>query len=312
MPSVNLNRLAVFAAVAEAGSFTAAARRLGLTKAMTSQHVSRLEAELGAALLSRTTRRVVPTEAGAAFHADCTRILQETEAAVARVGLGGETPAGTLRITASIDFGATVIAPSLTAFMEQNPDLMVDFVATDQIVDLVGERFDLAIRTGWLRDSRLRAVRLRSFRQILVGAPTYLARYGKPRRPHDLPAHRWIGLTQLRSPLTWRFTSRRGTAHAVRVTAHVLVNTSSAARTFAISGAGLSVLPDSMIEDDIATGRLVPLLPSWNLPEGGVHAVYPATRYPPAKVRLFIDFLRTRLARPSAPLHRDRGGRDGG
>src|SRR5262245_26168707 len=138
--SVNLNRLAAFAAVVETGSFTAAAGRLGLTKAMVSQHVSRLEQELGITLLTRTTRKVSPTEAGAAFHADCGPVLQEMEAAIARIGGQSEAPSGTLRLTAPEDYGAAIVVPALAAFMGRFPQVKVEFHATDDVIDLVGGR----------------------------------------------------------------------------------------------------------------------------------------------------------------------------
>jgi DNA-binding transcriptional LysR family regulator len=297
--TINLNRLSVFASVVEAGSFTAASDRLGLAKAMVSQHITRLEAELGAALLVRTTRRLTLTEAGQTFHADCRRILAETEAAVARVGSSGETPTGTLRLTAAAGYGAAVLAPALAAFVDRFPAVTIDLVATDQIVDLIGERFDLAIRTGWLRDSRLRAVRLGTFQQFAVGTPDYLHRAGTPRHPRDLARHRWIALSLLRTPLTWSFTSRDGASHTVRVTAPVRTNTAAAVHAFVLAGSGVSVLTNFEADSDIATGRLVHLLPSYRLPEGGVYAVHPATRYTPAKVKAFIQFFRDYLRDPA-------------
>src|SRR5258706_11935789 len=161
--SVNLNRLAAFAAVVESGSFTAAAEKLGLTKAMVSQHVSRLEKELGIGLLNRTTRKVTATETGPAFYADCAQVLQEVEAAIARVGGGSDVPSGTLRLTTPEDYGSAVVVPALAGYMHRFPAVKVEFVATDQVVDLVAGRFDLAIRTGWLRESSLRATRLGAF-----------------------------------------------------------------------------------------------------------------------------------------------------
>jgi DNA-binding transcriptional LysR family regulator len=157
---VNLNRLAVLVALVRAGSFTAAAETLGMTKAMVSQHVARLERELGVTLLLRSTRRMTLTEAGSAFHAACVRILAEAEAAIEQVGRGQEKPSGTLRLTATSDYGTPVVAPALAQFMRLHPQLQVDLVLTDHVSDLIAERFDLAIRMGRLRDSDLRSARL--------------------------------------------------------------------------------------------------------------------------------------------------------
>ena len=295
--AVNLNRLAVFAAVVESGSFTAAADRLSLTKAMVSQHITRLEAELGAALLTRTTRKIMPTEAGEAFYADCVRLIREADDAVARVGAGKAAPAGTLKLTAASDYGADVVVPALAAFMERYPQVKVDFVATDQVVDLVGGGFDLAIRSGWLRDSSLRATQLATFGQVVVGSTAYLKKYGTPKRPEDLAEHRWIALSLLRSPLTWTFTGKGGKSKTVRVSAPVTVNSTAALSAFVRAGFGLSVLPTYVSDNDGRGGRLVRLLPDWSLPDGGVFAVYPNIRFPSAKMRAFVDFFRDYLAK---------------
>ena len=295
--SVNLNRLAAFAAVVESGSFTAAAEKLGLTKAMVSQHVSRLEKELGVSLLTRTTRKVMPTETGTAFYADCAQVLQGLEAAIARVGGGSEVPGGTLRLTVAEDYGAAVVVPAIAGFMNKYPAMKVELVATDQVVDLVAGRFDLAIRTGWLRESSLRATRLGDFDQIVAAAPAYLKKFGTPKRPEDLTNHRWIAISLLRSPLTWTFTSKDGRTQKVRVSAAVSTNSTASLRAFMREGVGVSILPDYMLDADIRTGRLVRLLSGWSLPQGGVHAVYPNARYTSAKVRAFVDFFREQLAK---------------
>lgn len=293
--SVNLNRLAAFAAVVESGSFTAAAEKLGLTKAMVSQHVSRLERELGITLLTRTTRKVAPTEAGSAFYADCAPVLQGVEAAIARVGGESEVPSGTLRLTVPEDYGAAVVVPALAGFLHKFPGLKVELVATDQVVDLVAGRFDLAIRTGWLRESSLRATQLGSFDQVVAASPAYLRNAGAPKRPQDLARHRWIALTLLRRPLTWTFSGRDGRPSTVRVTPAINTNSTASVRAFMREGLGISVLPDYMLDADIAAGRLARVLPAWSLPQGGVHAVYPNVRYTSAKVRAFVDFLRNQL-----------------
>lgn len=293
--SVNLNRLAAFVAVVESGSFTAAAEKLGLTKAMVSQHVSRLEKELGISLLTRTTRRVTPTEAGSAFHADCAQALNGLEAAIARVGGNAELPTGTLRLTAAEDYGAAVVVPAIAGFMNKYPAMKVELVTTDQVVDLVAGRFDLAIRTGWLRDSSLRATRLGDFDQIVAAAPAYLNKFGTPRRPADLANHRWIAITVLRNSLTWTFTSKDAKTQTVRVCAALGTNSTTSLRALMREGAGISTLPSYMLDADFRTGRLVRLLPNWTLPQGGVHAVYPNARYTSAKVRAFVDFLRNSL-----------------
>ncbi|WXB13191.1 LysR family transcriptional regulator [Pendulispora albinea] len=278
-----------------AGSFTAAAEPLGLTKAMVSHHLARLERELGVSLMVRTTRRMALTEAGAAFHADCVRILSETNAAIARVAQNREKPTGTLRLTSSTDYGPGVLAPLLADFMRRHPQLQVDLVIGDEIRDLIAERFDLAIRVGWLRDSSLRTVRLAAFHQLVVAAPHYLTARGTPRTPLELANHDWIAVAPLPSPLRWTFTGTDGNRRTVRMRQVAQANNVAAVRGLVINGAGISILPDCLIGDDVRQGRLVSLLPTYRLREGGIHAVYPGPQAPP-KVRLFIEYLRTRLA----------------
>ena len=292
---VNLNRLAVFVALVRAGSFTAAAAQLGMTKAMVSQHLLRLERELGVTLIVRSTRRMALTEAGEAFHADCVPLLEQAEAAIERVGTQRSTPTGTLRLTTSTDYGTAVLAPALAEFHRLHPLLHVDLVINDQINDLIAERFDMAVRIGWLRDSSLRATKLGSFRQLVMASPAYLAEHDTPRRPEDLPTHGWIAMSALATPLRWTFTRGR-TRRIVRMRQVMQANNAAAIRALVLAGAGVAVLPDYLAEDDIRAGRLQVLLPQYHLLEGGIHAVYPDPQ-PPAKVRAFIDFMRDRLAK---------------
>ncbi|MCP1373791.1 LysR family transcriptional regulator [Dyella lutea] len=287
---VNLNRLAVFVALVRAGSFTAAAEQLGMTKAMVSQHLAKLEQELGVTLLVRSTRRMSLTEAGATFHADCVRLLAEAEAAIERVGTARDRPSGTLRLTASLDYGNAVIVPHLASFMRQHPAVQVDLVLSDHVSDVIAERFDLAIRGGWLRDSSLRATRLGSFRQLLVAAPAYLAERGTPRRVDELPSHSVVAMSALPNPLRWTFTAHGGKRSTVRPRPLAQANSAAAVRGLVLAGVGIAVLPDYLVDEDIRAGRLVALLTHLHLPDGGIHAVYPGPRAP-AKVRAFIEHL---------------------
>ncbi len=292
---VNLNRLAIFAALVRAGSFTAAAERLGLTKAMVSQHLAKLERELGVTLLLRSTRRMALTEAGSAFLADCERILADTAAAIERVGKSQETPSGTLRLTTTTDYGTAVVAPALAGFMRLHPQVRVDLSLDDQISDLIAERFDLSIRIGWLRDSGMRALRLAGFRELAVASPAYLAEHGTPRTPAELAGHDWIAVSLLATPLRWTFTNPDGTRRTVRMRQAAQANSTIAARALVLGGTGVSVLPDYLVTEDIRAGRLVAVLAQYPLRGGGVHAVYPGKQMP-AKVRVFIEHLRGYLA----------------
>lgn len=289
--ATNLNRLAYFVAVIDAGSFTRAAEYLGITKAVVSQQVARLEQEVGTTLLMRTTRRLQPTEAGRMFHARCVSILREAEDALGELAQARSEPKGLLRVTAPYDYGTSVIVPVVTAFTARYPDCKVELNLSDKMVDLVADNMDLAIRVGWLADSSLQARRIGSFRQYLV-APPQLAGWTKELDGlADLPALPFVANNALREPLEWRFTRGDEETFTVRFKASISINTTPAVMHAARHGGGLSVLPDFLARAELASGRLVHVLPDWQLPSGGVFTVYPAARFRPPKVSAFVEML---------------------
>ncbi|HEU0201305.1 MAG TPA: LysR family transcriptional regulator [Burkholderiaceae bacterium] len=294
----DLNRVALFAAVAEAGGFTAAAERAGVTKAKLSLEVRRLESALGVNLLTRTTRRVTLTEAGRQLYETSGPLVRGLRDALAHAGdeRGGVT--GSLRISAPVDHAEQLLAAAVAEFAQLHPQLQIDLSATDRVVDLVAEGFDLAVRVGWLRDSTMRAARLGEFEQWVVASPAYLRRHPAPKRVADLAAHEWLALTLLPTPLTWKFTSRSGRVQTLRVKSRLRTDSATALRALLVSGAGVSVMNVLGIADDVRNGRLERLLPGWSLPRGGVFAVYPPGRHPPASVRAFVEFYRKRLQEP--------------
>ncbi|MBK1842811.1 LysR family transcriptional regulator [Azospirillum sp. YIM B02556] len=290
----HLNRIAYFAAVAETGSFTAAADRLGITKAVVSQQVAKLEEEVGASLLVRTTRKVRPTEAGIAFHRRCVVILREAEDAFGELAESAAAPSGLLRLTAPFDYGVAVVVPAIAAFAAAHPACKTDMVLSDQSLDLVGGTLDLAIRVGWLTDTSLQARQLGSFRQLLVGTPDLARRIGSGGGPEEIVALPFIANTALRNPLLWQFTGTAGEPRTVTARATIAFDATFAVREAVRLGAGLSVLPDYCVAEDLAAGHLVHILPDWTLPSGGIHAVFPAARFRPTKVRAFLDLLTER------------------
>lgn len=291
-PPLNLNRLAHFVAVVDTGSFTAAAERLGVTKAVVSQHVARLEQEVKTTLLVRTTRRLVPTEAGIAFHRTCSALLRQAEEAVAELSDGSGALHGTIRVTAPFDYGTSVLAPAAVRLNREHPECRVDLILTDQSLDLLEQRLDMAIRIGWLADSSNQARRIGDFRQILVGSPELAARLDL-RSPADLAAVPWIAHSMLPRPCRWSFSPADGGAPVEVETRAVLsANATQAVRACLLQGAGLSVLPDYAAGSDIAAGRLVALLPQWHLPAGGIHAVFPPARFRSGIARTLLGFLK--------------------
>ena len=285
----DLNALPVFAAVAEAGGFTAGAERLGMAKAKVSLMVSRLEAQLGTSLFARTTRRVVLTEAGQALYAECVPALRGVEESIAQVGSAGNLT-GVLRISVAVDYAAQSLAPALAAFAARHPGLELDVRTSDRVVDLLKEGIDLAIRVGWLRDSSLRATRLGEFEQHVLAAPAYLKAAGPIKVPADLASHAWVALTLLPAPLTWKFASARGQTRTVRMNARLRTDSGGTLRALLENGMGVSVMDSLSSAQAVREGRLTRLLPQWSLPKGGVYVVYPPGRQVPAKVRAFIDF----------------------
>lgn len=293
---LNLNRLAHFVAVVDTGSFTAAAERLGVTKAVVSQHVARLEQEVHATLLIRTTRRLTPTEAGIAFHRTCTAILAQAAEAVACLSSASGTPSGTVRVTAPFDYGTEILAPAAARLSRLHPGCRAELLLTDHSLDLVAEKLDMAIRIGWLADSSHQTRRLGGFRQLLVAAPDLADRLN-PQTPQDLAGLPWVAQSTLRAPLRWTFTHDGGGTATVEGAACVTANATPAVRACALAGAGVAVIPDYLIGDDLESGRLRRLLPDWHLPEGGIHAVFPAARFRPGIVRALVDL----LIQPAAP-----------
>jgi DNA-binding transcriptional LysR family regulator len=301
MEPINLNRLAYFAAVADAGSFTRAAERLGVTKAVVSQQVARLEAELKTSLLSRTTRRVEPTEAGRLLHARCVMILREAEDAFGEIARSNAEPIGMLRITAPSDYGAATIAPLAAAFARRYPACSVDLLLSDARLDLVANQIDLSVRVGWLDDSSLQARRIGSFRQLLVAAPEIAARL-TAEEPEELAAWPFIANGALKEPLVWRFARGDFERRMVRMRQALAINATPAVLAAALVGGGLAVLPDFQVAEHLASGQLMHILPAWTLPAGGIHVVYPTARFRPPKVSAFVAMLVEEAKRARRPM----------
>ena len=289
--AMNLNRLAYFAAVVDAGSFTRAAESLGITKAVVSQQVARLEQEVGTSLLVRTTRWVKPTEAGRMLHARCALILREASEAFDELAQGASEPKGTLRITAPSDYGGSIVAACATAFITRYPACRVELMLTDARLDLIQKQIDLSIRAGWLDDSSSHARRIGTFRQLLVASPTITKAFPPDIGLEHVAAVPFVANTALKEPIFWQFSRAGSEQRSISMRARMSADTTLAVYSAVRAGAGLSVLPEFLVVGDIEAGRLAHVLPEWSLPTGGIHAVYPATRFRPAKVGAFINML---------------------
>jgi len=292
----NLRRLAYFVSVVETGSFTAAAERLGITKAVVSQQVARLENDFRTSLLVRTTRKVQATEVGQAFYLRCAMILREAEDAFDELTDSSSEPSGMLRLTAPLDYGVGIVVPAIASFIRRYPACKVDAILSDETLDIMSGDIELAIRVGWLAETSLQARKIGSFRQLLVAPPSMARQLAQLSRPEDIANLPFVANTALRDHLKWNFSLNDVERQGVTVQASIFLDATLAVREAVCNGAGLSVLPDYAIADDLVAGRLIHVLPQWHLPSGGIHAVFPAARFRPAKVRAFVDLLADREA----------------
>lgn len=284
-----LELLAAFVAVAETGSFTAAANKLGRDASIVSRRVSQLEQQLGVRLLSRTTRRVALTEVGALYHRRVQGILDELAEASREASDVAASPQGLLRISLPATFGRQWIAPLLPRFLARHPHIRIDARFSDRQVDVVSEGFDVAIRVGVLRDSSLAARKLASYRNFLVAAPSYIAAHGKPRTPDDLKTHACIGFTGLSSWPDWPLV-RGNQRKTVRPIGPLIADNSEAVLIATIAGAGIMLAADWLAGPAMREGKLVEVLPGWaGKGDGGVYAIRPPGRLVPTKTRIFVD-----------------------
>ncbi|MFO1400626.1 MAG: LysR family transcriptional regulator [Steroidobacteraceae bacterium] len=286
-----VNELAVFATVVDAGSFSAAARQLKLSKATVSEQVARLEKRLGARLLHRTTRRLSLTQAGEACYQHSARLVEAAESAArAAHGLHAE-PRGLLRVSAPQAFAPMHVAPALPALLAQHPRLEIELQANARVVDLVQEKIDVAIRIGSLPDSMLVARRLGYERLIIVAAPEYLRRRGTPQRAADIERHDVVQFAPFGWGEYWLIDDPQGERRRMRVHPRLVCDSGEALVAAVRAGAGLVALPDWMVPQELATGALVQVLPGWGREAVPIHALHASGGQAAAKVRVFIDHL---------------------
>jgi DNA-binding transcriptional LysR family regulator len=286
-----LTRMRAFIDVVEAEGFSAAARKIGRSKALLSKYVRELEDELGALLLNRTTRQFSLTEAGHTYYRRATEIVREVDNLADAVRESSGDVRGRIKLSAPRTFADAPIGRSLIDFAKQHPDIVLEIDLDDRFVDLVEEGFDLAIRITRLESSSLIARRLAPFTMQLCATPALIEKYGEPRHPRDLAHIPCIIDTNGRWLSNWPFIGDDSDLVSVSVSGPIEVNSPIAARTAALADLGFAVLPDFIAAAEIEAGRLIPVLGSRMPTGGGIFAVYPHRRYLPAKVRVFVDFL---------------------
>lgn len=288
-----LSAMRTYRRIVELGSFRAAATDRGLSTAAVSKQLAELENDLGASLLTRTTRRLATTQTGQAYYERCARILDDIAETEAAVTASQAAPRGLLRVTAPMSFGLLHLMPLVPAFMRDHPEVRLDLVLNDRAVDLIDEGFDVALRIRTsLADSSLIAKRLGSVTRVLCASPDYIAGHGAPERPADLVRHRCLVYSLSDTPAEWTLAPPNGAEPVtVRIEPALSVNSSMGLREALLAGIGLSLIPSFVVWADLEAGTLVPLLPDHAATGRTLHAVYPHSRHLSPKVRAFIDFM---------------------
>ncbi|HEM8661700.1 LysR family transcriptional regulator [Klebsiella aerogenes] len=285
-----LRGMETFVAVVECGSFTGAATRLEMSAVMVGKYIALLEGQLGTRLLERNTRRQSLTDAGRVYFDEARRVLEQVanaERSVERLRLA---PAGTLRVSAPVSFGASIIAPLTASFLQAWPEVRVELDLTNRMVDLVDEGIDLAIRIGDIQRTDLVAKYLAPYRMAICAAPDYLARHGTPQTPADLAGHQCLSHTVWTARNEWRLP---GTAEEVRWKRDAVLrcNDGYALRMAAVAGAGLLLQPEVLLAEDLANGRLVRILQNYTPEPRPIHLLWRQDLRPLPKLTRFVEHL---------------------
>nr|WP_276593143.1 LysR family transcriptional regulator [Sphingomonas sp. GC_Shp_3] len=284
--------MATFVRVVETGSFSAAARQLNVGQPAVSKTIAQLEGRLQVSLLTRSTHRLTPTEAGIRFYERAKAAIQEADEAELAARGAGAGLSGCLRVSAATTFARLYILPLLPRFLEEHPELEIDVILDDRVIDLIAEGIDVSLRMGALPDSSAVARRLATGGRSVFATPAYLARAGEPQSPADLADHETIIYSQLTD--AWSFT-REGTVASVTVRGRVRVNAAEGLRAAVLADMGLTIGSDWMFGPELASGRVRRVLQDWSLPPIDLWAVFPAGRMSSAKARAFASFVEAAL-----------------
>ncbi|WP_047396926.1 LysR family transcriptional regulator [Chitinibacter sp. ZOR0017] len=289
-----LRRMAIFARVVELGSMNAAAKALGMTPSAVSQQLSKLEAQHNVTLLHRTTRKLTLTEAGSVFYQGCADMLAAAQLAEQRINELRDAPVGELRLSAPTGFAGPLISQALAPLLKLHPKLSLRLFFHDEMIDLVANRIDLALRAGELKDSSLIARHLTDWPNVLVAAPQYLARQAPIQHPDQLSQLDWIAIEAGRHDFA--FFHPDGRVEQPTLTPRIRSNNIVSAREFVLAGMGMAIQPEPEVRAAIQAGRLSVVLPEWRLPAIAIYAVTPRREAQPAKVRYAIEALQAQLA----------------
>ena len=299
-----LTALEIFVGVVDAGSFSAVARRQRIGQPAVSKAVVQLEEWLGVSLLMRSTRSVVPTEAGRIFYERAKRTIEEADEAVVAARGTASGLSGKLRVSTSICFGRLDVIPNLSAFLAENPDLDIELVLDDRNVDLVNEGIDVALRLGAMPDSNMTTRRIAEGRRLVVATPAYLRRHGTPTSPGDLISHQAVIYTR-GGGASWTF--RKANAEvSVVLQGRLKVTQAEGLREAVICDMGLTVASEWLFSSELRSGKVVAVLEDWALPTTSLSAVYPTGRLASTKARAFVSFVERFMTRPDSAPQRER------
>jgi len=288
-----LRSMEVFVAAVDSGSFTAAAERFGISAVMVGKHVRELEQRLGAALLTRTTRRQSLTEIGRHYAEQCRAILAQIDAAERGAETLRGAPRGVLKVSCAVSFGMDWLAPMIADYLEQYPEVSIDLNLNDRMIDMVEEGFDVAVRIGTLEDSSLVARPLGPYGVVICGSPEYLARRGVPKVPADLAQHECLEFSGWVPAARWRLKGEKDARNVPL--SRLRANNSYALKQAALAGFGLLMQAEVVLAQDIAAGRLVRVLDDYLPTPRPMHLLYPRARQPTPKLTSFIDFMLSRF-----------------
>lgn len=288
---------AIFAKVAETSSFTRAASELGLSKATVSKAITRLESKLRAPLFHRTSRRLSLTDSGRSSLERASRILSEGEAAEQEAMAQSVTPRGLVKMSAPVSFGVQHLGPALPDFFKKYPDVSIDLHLSDQLVDLVSDGFDLALRISTLADSSLLARRLCTSRMLLVASRAYLDKRGRPKHPRDLSSHDIFTYSYARNPDTLRFVHARHGEYSVNIKGSLRTNNGDVVMPMLRAGLAMATLPEFFVWKDVRDGKLETVLDDWMPPPNAVHLVTPPGANRPVRVQVLMDYLAKHFAK---------------
>ncbi len=285
------NEMDMFYNVVKLGSFSQAAEKLGVSKSYISKHIGQLEAELNARLLTRTTRRLILTEAGTAFYQHCELVIAEAEKAYAVIDEIQGKPTGLLRISAPPAFGLSVLAPMLPKFMQTYPEVRLDLELNNHLVDIIKEGYDLVLRSAVMEDSNLIAQKIMSVKMLVCASPSYYKANGVPQKPEELLTHNCAAYSYRKSLQKFKFVKNKH-EYAISITGSFLSNHMELMKQMVIAGNCLGIFPDFLLTKEINDGLLEVCLHDYDLPVSRLYAVYPEREFMPPKLRVFLEMLR--------------------